>query len=158
MIEAGSMAPDFTLPAADGSKISLRKFKGRYVALYFYPKDMTSGCTAEACDFQDRLDRITGTGAVVIGVSPDPVARHKTFAEKYGLEFILLSDEEHAVLEKYGVWKMKKLYGREYMGVERTTFLIGPDGKVLRVWPKVRVAGHADDVISAIESFKSGKG
>ncbi len=149
MVEKGSPAPDFTLPSDGGADVSLSSFQGRRVVLYFYPKDDTSGCTAEACEMRDALLRFEGANAVVLGVSPDSVASHRRFRDKYGLNFPLLADEDHAVAEAYGVWVEKKMYGRQYMGIERSTFLIGEDGTILEAWRKVKAAGHAEVVARA---------
>ncbi len=149
-VEAGDKAPDFTLPADDGRAVSLKEFRGKKVVLYFYPKDDTSGCTAEACAFRDNLARATTKGAVVLGVSRDDTKSHGRFRDKYHLNFPLLSDDAGAVTKAYGVWKTKRQYGREYEGIERTTFLIDEAGTVMRVWPKVRVDGHADEVLAAL--------
>ena len=148
----GDAAPDFSLPKNGGGSISLKDLHGRKVVLYFYPKDDTSGCTIEAKDFNDRLAAFAEAGAVVVGLSPDSVASHDKFRKKHGLTFDLASDETKATLEAYGVWAEKSMYGRKYMGVERTTFLIGADGRVLKVWPKVKVPGHAEDVLAAVRA------
>ena len=150
MIQEGDLAPTFTLPADDGVDISLEDLRGKSVILYFYPKDDTSGCTTEACEFRDTLPRIEEGGAMVLGVSPDPVASHKKFKEKYDLNFPLLADEDHAVAEAYGVWKEKSMYGRKYWGVERSTFLIDPDGKVKKAWRRVKPKGHAEAVAAEL--------
>lgn len=144
-------APDFDLPDGDGGRVRLSDLRGKKVVLYFYPKDMTPGCTQEACDFRDRYQQILETGAVLLGVSPDSPKRHKTFAGKYELPFPLLSDEDSAVATAYGVWKEKSLYGRKFMGIERTTFLIDEEGRIAKVWPKVKVAGHGDAVLAALK-------
>lgn len=153
MLEVGSKAPNFSLPDSEGIKVSLSDYKDQNVILYFYPKDMTSGCTQEACDFRDLLPKFENKNAVVIGISTDSVASHKKFVEKYNLPFILLSDEDKKVVEKYGVWKEKSMYGKKYMGIERTTFIIGKEGKIKRVFPKVKVAGHAEEVLSVIKDL-----
>jgi len=149
-VAKGSAAPDFTLPSDAGEPVRLSSLRGRKVVLYFYPKDDTSGCTAQACELRDALPRFDGVDAVVLGVSPDPVASHRKFRDKYGLNFPLLSDEDHAVAEAYGVWVEKSMYGRTYMGIERSTFLIGEDGRVLEAWRKVKPAGHAEMVAAAV--------
>ncbi|WP_050614070.1 thioredoxin-dependent thiol peroxidase [Bacillus testis] len=147
---AGMKAPDFTLPTSTGEKISLSDYKGKNVVLYFYPKDMTPGCTTEACDFRDRHSEFADENAVILGISPDPIARHATFTEKHGLPFYLLSDEDHAVAEAYGVWKLKKNFGKEYMGIERSTFVIDVDGNVAKEWRKVKVKGHVEEALAFI--------
>jgi thioredoxin-dependent peroxiredoxin len=146
MVEKGDVAPDFSLPADDGSVVRLGELKGSKVILYFYPKDNTSGCTTQACELRDVLPRIDEKGALVLGVSPDPVTSHVKFKEKYQLNFPLLSDEDHAVAEAYGVWKEKSMYGRTYWGIERSTFIIDEDGVILEVWRKVKAKGHAAKV------------
>jgi peroxiredoxin Q/BCP len=150
VISRGRPAPDFTLPADDGSSVTLASLRGRKVVLYFYPKDDTSGCTAQACELRDALPRFHGVDAVVLGVSPDSVASHRKFRDKHGLNFRLLADEDHAVAESYGVWKEKSMYGRKYMGIERSTFLIAEDGTVLEAWYKVTPTGHAERVAEAL--------
>ena len=150
MVEQGTTAPTFSLPADDGSIVSLEDFKGSTVVLYFYPKDNTSGCTTQACDLRDNMNTITREGVVVLGVSPDPISSHVRFRDKFHLNFPLLSDEDHAVAEAYGVWKEKSMYGKTYWGIERSTFIIDPDGIVLEAWRKVRPKGHAQKVIEAL--------
>jgi len=149
-VAVGDKAPDFKLEADDGRTISLKDFRGKKVVLYFYPKDDTPGCTAEACSFRDNLARVTTKGAVILGVSRDDHESHGKFRDKYHLNFPLLSDDRGSATEAYGVWKTKKNYGREYMGIERTTFLIDEQGKVVKVWPKVHVEGHTDEVLAAL--------
>ena len=144
MIEKGSPAPDFTLASDDGGDVTLSSLRGRKVILYFYPKDDTPGCTIQACDFRDALPRFDGVDAVVLGVSPDSVESHAKFRAKFGLNFPLLADVEHEVSEAYGVWKEKTLYGRRFMGVERSTFLIDEEGDVAEVWRKVKPKGHME--------------
>ncbi len=150
-------APDFALPATDGSTVRLSELRGKKVVLYFYPKDDTPGCTKEACSFRDNLGVLQDMGVVVLGVSPDSVDSHQKFAQKYGLTFPLLADEGAQVATLYGVWKEKKQYGRTYMGIERTTFLIDENGFVRRVFPKVKVEGHVEEVIEAIRSLEAQK-
>jgi len=150
MIETGKKAPDFSLLNQDGKKISLKDFLGKKVVLYFYPKDDTSGCTKEACNFRDEFPKFTKTKAVILGVSPDSVKSHKKFAEKYDLNFDLLADEEKKVVEKFEVWKEKSMYGRKYMGVERTTFIIDEKGKIKNIFNKVKVDGHNKEVLEAL--------
>lgn len=145
----GNPAPPFTLPATGGGTISLADLRGRKVVLYFYPKDDTSGCTREAQDFQRLRDAFAAAGAEVVGVSADSLSSHDKFRAKHGLSFPLASDESKGALQAYGVWVEKSMYGRKYMGVERTTVLIGPDGRIARIWPKVKVPGHAEEVLAA---------
>lgn len=151
MPQAGDKAPGFSLSNQSGATVSLSQLKGRHVVLYFYPKDATPGCTTEACDFRDEHSALVKAGAVVLGVSPDSVASHQKFATKQGLPFSLLADPEHALADAYGVWGEKSLYGRKFMGLIRATFLIGPEGKVARVWPKVKVAGHVAEVLATLQ-------
>ncbi len=149
----GKRAPDFCLPNQDGEVGCLNSMRGKWVILYFYPKDNTRGCTQEALDFTSKLEEFEMLGAVVLGVSPDSVKSHKRFAEKHGLKVTLLSDEEKKVLQAYGVWKLKKRYGREYYGVERSTFLIDPEGVVRKVWRNVKVKGHVEEVMEALREL-----
>ena len=149
-LTAGDMAPDFTLPGDGGTDISLSDYRGQYVVLYFYPRDDTPGCTTEAKDFTAVSDELDKLNTVVIGMSKDTPAKHDKFIAKHDLGVRLASDEEGTTLEAYGVWVEKKNYGKTYMGINRSTILIGPDGKVLQVWPKVRVKGHVDDVVDAV--------
>ncbi len=151
VLQVGEKAPAFSLLGSDGKKYSLKDFKGKKIVLYFYPKDDTSGCTKEACSFRDNLSAITKKGAVVIGISPDGIKAHEKFISKYDLNFLLLSDEEKTILQKYGVWKEKSMYGRKYMGVERTTFIIDEKGKISHLFPKVKVDGHTEEVIAALQ-------
>lgn len=151
MIEVGKKAPDFSLLNQDEKKISLKDYLGKKVVLYFYPKDDTSGCTKEACNFRDEFPKFTKTKAVILGVSPDSVKSHKKFAEKYDLNFDLLADEEKKVVEKFEVWKEKSMYGRKYMGVERTTFIIDEKGKIKNIFNKVKVDGHNKEVLEALK-------
>ncbi len=153
MIEVGKKAPAISLPDTEGTKRTLKEFLGKKVVLYFYPKDNTSGCTAEACDFRDAFPKFGKTNAVIIGLSPDSVQSHKRFAEKFELPFILLSDEDKKVLEKYGVWKEKSMYGRKYMGVERTTVLVDEKGIIRKIYPKVKVNGHVDQVSNDLKEI-----
>jgi thioredoxin-dependent peroxiredoxin len=150
MPEVGDRAPAFTLPDQSGEPVKLSDFKGKAVVLYFYPKDDTPGCTREACSFRDEHSALVKAGAVVLGVSPDSTASHQKFAGKFELPFPLLADTDHTVSEKYGAWGEKSLYGRKFMGITRSTFLIGKDGNVARVWPKVKVDGHVDEVRKAL--------
>ena len=152
-LNAGDAAPGFKLPGAGGATVSLASLKGRKVVLYFYPKDDTTGCTREALDFTALKGEFEAAGAVVIGVSPDSAASHAKFAAKHGLDVTLLSDESKEMLEAYGVWGEKSMYGRKYMGVERTTFLIDGEGRISRVWNKVKVPGHAAEVLEAARAL-----
>ncbi len=149
----GKKAPQFCLPNQDGVEICLRDFKGKWVILYFYPKDMTSGCTTEACEFTQSLPDFSTLGAVILGVSPDSVKKHQNFIAKKELKITLLSDEEKEVANKYGVWQLKKMCGKEYMGIVRSTFLIDPKGKIAKVWSNVRVKGHVQNVKQELESL-----
>jgi len=153
LIDPGAKAPAITLKDQDGQAQTLAGCAGRPVVLYFYPKDDTSGCTQEACDFQASLPRFKKSKAVVLGVSILGEASKAKFAAKHGLTFPLLADEDHAVAEKYGVWTQRSLYGRKFMGIARTTYLIGADGRVARRWDKVKVAGHADEVLAAVTAL-----
>ena len=150
MVTEGEPAPDFMLLSETGEAVSLSDFRGRPVVLYFYPKDDTPGCTAQACGIRDAYADLWSAGAVVLGVSPDSVERHVKFKEKYGLPFTLLADPEHEVAESYGVWGEKRYMGRTYLGVNRTTFLISPDGTVAKMMPKVKPDTHAADVLTAL--------
>lgn len=150
VLKIGAKAPPFTLLSSEGKKVSLRDFKGEKVVLYFYPKDNTSGCTREACSFQNNTAVLKKCGAVVIGVSADSVESHAKFAARYGLQFPLLSDESKEMLKAYGVWKAKSMYGRKFMGIERTTVIIDEHGKVTHMFPKVKVDGHTDEVLAAL--------
>ena len=152
-VEIGQKAPDFTLPTDGNGNVTLSALKGKKVVLYFYPKDDTSGCTAEACGFRDAFPDYGGTGSVVIGISKDAVASHDKFKKKHQLPFILASDEGGKVTEGYGVWVEKSMYGRKYMGIERATFLIDKDGVVRNVWHKVKVPGHVAEVLKAVQSL-----
>jgi len=150
-LSVGSQAPDFSLPDGGGGTVSLRKLKGKTVILYFYPKDNTSGCTKEACDFRDNIRLITKKGGVVVGVSADSVESHRKFAEKFDLPFPLGSDEKKEVLARYGVWKEKSMYGRKFMGIERTTFVIDGKGIITHIFPKVKVGGHVDELLALLD-------
>ena len=154
-LKVGQLAPAVALLDGKGNKVSLRDFRGKRVVLFFYPKDNTSGCTKEACSFRDGLTAIRKKGAVVLGASPDSVESHKKFAAKFRLNFPLLSDVDKKVVEAYGVWKEKSLYGRKYMGVERTTFLINAQGKIEKVFSKVKVDKHYEEVLDALNSRKT---
>jgi thioredoxin-dependent peroxiredoxin len=156
-LEVGKKAPAFNLQAAGGAKVALKDLAGKWVVLYFYPKDDTPGCTVEAQDFRDRAAELKRRGAAVFGVSKDSIESHCKFRDKYELNFELLSDPDGKVLEKYGAWGEKNMYGKKSMGVIRSTVLIGPDGKVRKVWPRVRVQGHADDVLRALDAARQGE-
>ncbi|WP_461432832.1 peroxiredoxin [Hoeflea alexandrii] len=149
----GAPAPNMNLPRDGGGNVSLAELAGKKVVLYFYPKDDTSGCTTEALDFTALADNFAAAGAAVVGVSPDPVKAHDKFVAKHNLGVILASDEEKTVLEAYGVWKEKSMYGRQYMGVERSTFLINANGEIARIWRKVKVKGHAQEVLEAARAL-----
>lgn len=154
MVEIGSVAPEFTL-ATDKGEIRLADYRNSWLVLYFYPKDNTSGCTKEACDFRDRMELVAGHGAALVGVSPDSTASHARFAEKHSLPFVLASDPSHSAAESYGAWGEKSMYGKKYFGIVRSTFIIGPDGIVRALWRKVSVTGHADEVIKRLEELKA---
>jgi len=149
-LKEGDLAPKFTAATSGGGKISLADFKGQNVILYFYPKDDTPGCTKEACAFRDHFTDFKKKGAVVLGVSPDPVKSHDKFVTKFKLPFTLLSDEDKRIVEAYGVWGEKVFMGRKYLGVYRVTFLIGPDGRIRKIWPSVKPEEHADEVLAAL--------
>lgn len=150
----GKRAPQFTLRNENGDDVSLADFSGeKYVVLYFYPKDATPGCTTQACDFRDSYEDFSKLNAVILGVSPDDEASHTKFIENKGLPFSLLVDDNHEVSEEYGVWKLKKNFGREYMGIERSTFLINPTGEVVKEWRKVSVKGHIDDALITLQEI-----
>jgi peroxiredoxin Q/BCP len=152
-LKEGSKAPDFTVFTDAGEKLKLSSLKGKTVVLYFYPKADTPGCTKEACGFRDEFPRIEAASTVVLGASPDPVKAVAKFKEKYKLPFTLLADEDHAAAEKYGVWVEKSMYGKTYMGVERSTFVINPEGKIARIFRKVKVDGHTAEVLEALSSL-----
>jgi len=153
-LKEGAKAPDFTLPTDGEGKISLKDFKGRHVVIFFYPKDDTSGCTKEACGFNENLKPFEKLGVDIIGISKDSVKSHDKFKAKYDLKFPLASDENNDVCERYGVWVEKSMYGKKYMGIERTTFLIDVDGKIQKIWPKVKVDGHVEEVMAALKAQK----
>jgi peroxiredoxin Q/BCP len=150
MLEAGEAAPDFETQDQDGNAVRLADYLGKTVVLYFYPRASTPGCTLEACAFRDATPAFDAAGAVILGVSPDTPKAQLKFASRFGLPFRLLADTDHAIAEKYGVWTEKSLYGRKYMGVDRSTFVIGPDGKIVRVFGKVKIAGHAKEVLRTV--------
>ncbi len=151
----GEIAPEFCLPDSDGKEHCLRDFRGKWVVLYFYPKDNTSGCTKEAIGFTEKKDKFEKLGAVIIGISKDSQQSHRKFIEKRGLKILLLSDENHEIIEKYGAWGKKKLYGKEHWGTVRSTFLIDPEGKIVKEWRKVKVNGHVDEVLETLKSMLS---
>ena len=153
-LQTGDMAPDFVLPASNGDNVSLSDFRGKNVVLYFYPKDMTTACIQESCDFRDANAEMQKHNTVILGISLDTVKSHQRFIEKKELPFLLLADTEHAVCVLYGVWQLKKLYGREYMGLVRSTFLIDVAGKLVQEWRKVRVKGHAEQVLEAVKQLE----
>ncbi len=150
MLKVGDKAPNFKLPTGDGKEITLKDLKGKKIVLYFYPKDHTSGCTKEACSFQENLAAVKKKSAVVIGVSADSVASHEKFAVNHALTFPLLSDESKEVIKAYGVWKEKSMYGRKYFGIERTTFVIDETGTIQHIFSKVKVDGHTEEVLSML--------
>lgn len=152
MTGTGELAPDFDLPADDGSRVRLSDLRGSRVVLFFYPRADTPGCTIEACEFRDTRDRFDAVGAIVLGISPDPVEDVAAFREKYGLNFRLLADADHEVAERYGVWKLKSMYGNEYWGVDRTTFVIDEDGRIAGVFAKVNPEGHAAELLRELEA------
>jgi peroxiredoxin Q/BCP len=151
MLQEGTLAPDFTLPADGGGEVTLSDYRGKKVVLYFYPKDNTSGCTTEACSFRDDYSAILATGAVVLGVSPDSVKSHDGFKLKLSLPFALLSDPDHQVAEMYGAWGEKKMYGKAYMGIIRSTFVIDEGGKIVHVFPKVKPENHGQEVLAVLK-------
>ena len=153
-MEPGETAPDFSLQNQDGETVRLSDLRGRNVVLYFYPRADTPGCTTQACGVRDRSADYEAADAVVLGVSPDPPSKLRKFADKHGLAFTLLADEDHAVAGAYGVWVEKSMYGRKYMGIERTTFLIDAKGKIAKTWRKVKVKGHAEEVLAAAKALK----
>jgi peroxiredoxin Q/BCP len=155
-IEASEKAPAFTLTADDGKKVRLSDLKGGPVVVYFYPRDDTPGCTREACAFRDQKAGLKKLGATVLGISTDSTASHEKFRDKYELNFPLLSDPEHAVAEKYGAWREKNMYGKKSMGIQRSTFLIDADGKVAKVWKAVKVDGHDEQVVAALQALTGG--
>ncbi|WEG12265.1 thioredoxin-dependent thiol peroxidase [Pullulanibacillus sp. KACC 23026] len=156
MLEAGQKAPDFSLQATNGDMLTMDEFKGKNVVLYFYPKDMTPGCTTEACDFRDHHAGFAEINTVVLGVSADPVSDHEKFTEKHALPFPLLADVDHKLCEAYGVWQEKTNFGKKYMGIVRATFVIDKEGVIRKVWPKVKVEGHVQEVYNYIKENLEG--
>jgi peroxiredoxin Q/BCP len=150
MLKVGDKAPDFTLPSSEGKDVALKDLRGTKVVLYFYPKDDTSGCTKEACSFSENLGRVKKKGAVIYGVSADSTASHEKFIDKYSLSFPLLSDESKEMIKAYGVWQQKSMYGKKYMGIMRTTFIIDEQGRIAHIFEKVKVEGHTEEVLSAL--------
>ena len=155
-VQVNNKAPDFNMPTDSEGTVALSDYKGQWLVLYFYPKDDTSGCTKQACGFSENLQAFNKVDCAVIGVSKDSVAKHDKFKAKYGLQFPLASDETGDICERYGVWKEKSMYGKTYMGIERTSFLIDGDGIIRKIWNKVKVDGHIEDILSAIREL-SGK-
>lgn len=152
MLKENDKAPDFSLISDEGKKINLKDFRGKKVILYFYPKDNTSGCTKEACSFRDSIKSFEKNNAVVIGISKDDISSHKKFKEKYNLPFNLLSDESLETIKDYGVWKEKNMYGKKYMGIERTTFIIDEKGIIRKIYPKVKVIGHIEEILNELKN------
>jgi peroxiredoxin Q/BCP len=150
MLKIGDKAPDFSLLSDSGKTISLKSLKGHKIVLYFYPKDNTSGCTKEACDFRDSIKTFENKETVILGISKDSIESHKSFKSKFNLPFNLLSDEAGQMVKDYGVWKEKSMYGKKYMGIERTTFFIDEKGRIREIWNKVKVPGHVQDIISKL--------
>lgn len=153
-LKVGDKAPEFCLEDPERGEVCLNDQKGKWVVLYFYPKDNTKGCTMEALEFTAAEDDFKSKNAIILGVSPDSLKSHMKFREKHDLSINLLSDSEKIVLESYGVWKKKKMYGREYMGVERSTYIINPEGKIAHIWPKVKVSGHVDEVLKKLQELQ----
>ncbi|UYO36315.1 thioredoxin-dependent thiol peroxidase [Bacillus zhangzhouensis] len=151
-IEVGQQVPDIELTSDNGEKVKLSDFKGKHIVLYFYPKDMTPGCTTEACDFRDRHQSFAELDAVIIGVSPDSQDKHQKFKEKHDLPFLLLVDDEQKLSEAFGVWKLKKNFGKEYMGIERSTFLINKEGTLVKEWRKVKVKDHVEEALEELKA------
>lgn len=154
-VAIGDLAPDFTLKNQNDEDISLADFKGKNIVLYFYPKDMTPGCTTQACDFRDAHESFADVDAVILGVSPDPIERHQKFIDKHDLPFHLLADGDHKVAEQYDVWKLKKNFGREYYGIERSTFIIDKTGEIIQAYRKVRVKNHVQEALEFLREHQS---
>jgi thioredoxin-dependent peroxiredoxin len=153
-IEIGKKAPNFKLPATNGEQIKLSDYKGKNVIVYFYPTDLTPACTAQACDFRDSAPHIEALNTVILGISMDPIKQHHKFISEYNLPFLLLSDEDHAVCDLYEVWQWKKLYGRDYMGIVRSTFLIDKKGILVKAWRNIRVKGHVNEVLTSVDKLR----
>lgn len=153
-MKIGDFVPDLALPSSNGDSVSLHDFKGRYIVLYFYPKDDTPGCTKEACEFRDQHEDFSELDAVIVGVSKDPLKKHEAFINKYDLPFVLLSDENLELLKAFGAWTEKSMYGKSFMGIERCTFLIDPEGKVVKAWRKVKVTNHVKEVLEALRELR----
>jgi peroxiredoxin Q/BCP len=156
-IKTGDPAPKFCLNDQDGGEVCLEELLGRWIVLYFYPRDNTSGCTKEALDFSSAIEELRSLGAEVFGVSPDSTESHRKFKDKHGIEVTLLSDPDHRVLQAYGAWGTKKMYGKEHQGVLRSTLIIDPSGEIARIWRRVRVKGHVDEVLEVLRSIVSGR-
>ena len=154
MLETGIKVPNFSLADQNGQVHNINDYRGRWVIIYFYPKDLTPGCTTEACNFQDALPDFTSIDAVIFGISKDSVDKHKKFADKYNLHFNLLSDENSDVCEQFGVWQKKSMYGKEYMGIVRSTFIVNPDGKIVKVYPKVKVNEHHTEILNDLKELR----
>ena len=154
MLKKGDKAPEFTLKDRDGNEVSLKDYRSQWVVVYFYPKADTPGCTTEACDFTASVDDFTTNNATIIGISNDPEAKIGKFIDKHDLKIILLSDPEHKVIEKYGAWVTKQMYGKEYMGTQRSTFLVDPEGKIANLWDQVKVKGHVEEVKNLLLELK----
>ncbi len=152
-LQKGDAAPDFELEDSNGKKIKLSDYRGKYIVLYFYPKNNTPGCTREACDFRDQIDEFSKLNAIILGISFDPIDSHKQFKEKFGLPFLLLSDRDRLVAEKYGTFGEKKLYGRKLFGIIRSTFLIDPEGIIVKTWRKVKVKDHIEEVLTDLKKL-----
>lgn len=152
-VQVGQPVPDFRLPASNGKNVALSDFKGKKVVIYFYPKDMTPGCTTEACDFRDLNSQFGDDNTAVLGISPDDLKSHDKFIKKHDLPFLLLSDSDHEVAEMFGVWKQKNNFGREYMGIERSTFVVDEAGTLANEWRKVKVKGHVEEVLDFVKSI-----
>ncbi|MFM9282366.1 thioredoxin-dependent thiol peroxidase [Paenibacillus jiagnxiensis] len=153
--ESGHAAPDFELPGSSGKNVRLSDYRGKRVLLYFYPKDLTAACTSQACDFRDHHGEFGGLNTVILGVSADPLKQHEKFISKYGLPFELLADEDHKAAEAYGVWQQKQMYGRQFMGIVRSTFLIDENGILVREWRKVKVKGHIEEALEYIRQLEN---